>query len=157
MATTKVTVGVIGAGAVDAAAIATGAVDTAEIATDAVEAAEIAAGAVGTSELAAAVISSVAKGWANFSPIVEMGTATLNDSFNVDSVSDDGTGDFTVTWATNFSSVNYATVVTCEAAAGGARPELANPAAGTIDINTTNHAGAASDPTSVNVVAFGDQ
>ena len=35
------------------------------------------------------------------------GTAAINDSFNVSSLTDNGTGDFTVNFSTNMSNANY--------------------------------------------------
>ena len=48
----------------------------------------------------------VAKAWINFNST----TAAINDQFNVTSITDNGVGDFTVTWETDFSSANYCPV-----------------------------------------------
>lgn len=49
------------------------------------------------------------KGWVNFTGT---GTVTINDSYNVSSITDNGTGDYTVNWTTAFASANYSLVVT---------------------------------------------
>ena len=48
----------------------------------------------------------VAKGWLNYNG----STNTINDSYNVSSVTDNGTGDFTINWTTSFSTANYVVV-----------------------------------------------
>lgn len=44
------------------------------------------------------------RGWVSF---VGTGTVTINDSENVTSVSDDGTGNYTINWTTNFVGATY--------------------------------------------------
>ena len=51
----------------------------------------------------------VIKGWINFNA----STATINDSYNVTSITDNGTGDFTISWDTDFANAYYAVVGTC--------------------------------------------
>ncbi len=46
----------------------------------------------------------IAKAWINFKGT---GTVAINDSYNVSSITDNGTGDYTVTYSTAMSSVNY--------------------------------------------------
>ena len=45
------------------------------------------------------------KGWAHFDAL---GTFTVRDSYNVTSMTDQGVGQYRVTWATDFGSANYA-------------------------------------------------
>src|SRR3990167_7343123 len=47
------------------------------------------------------------KAWVNFTGT---GTVTINDSYGVSSVTDNGTGDYTVTWTTSFINDNYSVV-----------------------------------------------
>lgn len=47
----------------------------------------------------------VVKGWVNFTGT---GTVTINDQHNVSSITDNGTGDYTINWSTAFSSAYYA-------------------------------------------------
>lgn len=46
---------------------------------------------------------SAAKAWARF----DMSSATLNDSLNIGSLTDNGTGDFTLNFSNNMASGNY--------------------------------------------------
>ena len=46
----------------------------------------------------------VVKGWISLT----MTTATIADSFNVASITDNAVGDFTITWNLDFASANYA-------------------------------------------------
>jgi len=48
-----------------------------------------------------------AKVWVNFNGT---GTVAIRDSFNVSSITDNGTGDYTVTFATAMADSNYAVV-----------------------------------------------
>ena len=52
----------------------------------------------------------VIEGWVNFQGT---GTVTINDSYNVASITDNGTGDYTVTWSTAFANANYSVTATC--------------------------------------------
>jgi len=54
----------------------------------------------------------VIKGWLNYDGT----TNTINDSYNVSSVTDNGTGDYTVNWDTAFANANYVVVGNCGAA-----------------------------------------
>lgn len=47
----------------------------------------------------------IARAWVNFNGT---GTLAIRDSYNVTSVTDNGTGDYTVNFTTNFSNTNYA-------------------------------------------------
>ena len=49
---------------------------------------------------------SAAKAWARF----DMSSATLNDSLNIGSLTDNGTGDFTFNFTNNMASANYSHV-----------------------------------------------
>jgi hypothetical protein len=58
-----------------------------------------------------------AKAWVHYD---NTGTATVDDSENVASVSDDATGQFTVNWETDFAANDYAVVTgTCDEAVSG--------------------------------------
>lgn len=62
-----------------------------------------------------AVYRDTIKGWINFNAT---GTAAINDSFNVSSITDNGTGDFTISWTTSFGSTYYSVVGTASAEGG---------------------------------------
>ena len=50
-------------------------------------------------------LSGAAKAWVNFDGT---GTVAINDSFNVSSITDNGTGDYTINFSTAMSNANYA-------------------------------------------------
>jgi len=47
----------------------------------------------------------IIKGWINFNGT---GTIAINDSYNVASITDNGVGNYTITWDTDFANVGYA-------------------------------------------------
>jgi len=51
------------------------------------------------------------KGWVQFKGT---GTVTIQDSFNVSSITDNSVGNFTVNWDTNFATDDYCFLGTCE-------------------------------------------
>lgn len=86
-------------------------------------------------------------------------STTLEASYNVTSVSDDGTGDSTVTIATDFSSGEWMATGGFDQAAGGQILYIAAQAAGTQRYLCKNLAGSLSsrDPTSFFGGGWGDQ
>lgn len=96
-------------------------------------------------------------------------TTTIDASAGVSSITDNGTGDWTVNWSTAFSSANYAAIHTCEfttgqsfvqlsLASGGIYPS--GQATGSCRFYVQSTAGgsfAAADPNKNHVIAFGDQ
>lgn len=50
----------------------------------------------------------VSKGWINFNGT---GAVAVRDSYNVSSVTDNGTGDYTVNWASPLANANYCFLV----------------------------------------------
>lgn len=61
-------------------------------------------------------LEGLCKVWANLDGT---GTIALNDSFNVDSVTDNGTGDYTCTFTANMANANYGTAMGKEENSGG--------------------------------------
>ena len=61
------------------------------------------AGSIATSY----VVEGVCKGWITAD---QTGTAGILDSLNVSGITDNGTGDLTTAWSTNFANANYAPV-----------------------------------------------
>jgi hypothetical protein len=97
-----------------------------------------------------------AKAWALIT--VSGGVATLAASFNVSGITDNGTGDYTITFSTPMSSTNYAVLATAPAVDGGER-SFAGPrtkAVGSVRINVLSDGGVISDPSSLSVLIFGD-
>jgi len=102
----------------------------------------------------------IVKGWVSFDGT---GTVRIRDRFNVSSITDNGTGDFTVNWANAFSSANYAVAITLGQTAGGASgctgfaTPNADVLAGSIKMNTVDAAGALADCVFNFMIAIGDQ
>jgi len=93
------------------------------------------------------------KTWVSFNG---SGTAAINDSFNVASLTDNGTGDYILTWDVDFANVNYAVV-------GNASQDricseqTGTRAVGTYRFQTQNPQGTVEDAVDVCVIAIGDQ
>ena len=76
---------------------------------DCITTAEIAANAITTAKLGSAEASGLCKAFVNFN-----GTSTvaIRASYNVSSITDNGTGDYTVNFTTALADANYSAVVT---------------------------------------------
>ena len=76
---------------------------------DCITTAEIAANAVTTAKLGTAEASGLCKAWVNFN-----GTSTvaIRASYNVSSITDNGTGDYTVNFTTAMADANYCVATT---------------------------------------------
>ena len=101
----------------------------------------------------------ICKGWIN---INGKGTIAIRDSFNVASITDNGAGDYTVTWDTDFASGDYATLVGAGEGAGGSSNTGATRGhgdvlAGSVRLEITNMNGTLVDADDMSVVAFGGQ
>ena len=83
---------------------------------DCITTAEIAANAVTTAKLGSSEASGLAKAWVNFNGT---GTVAIRASFNVSSITDNGTGDYTVNLTTAMSDANYSANVNLGTTAGG--------------------------------------
>lgn len=71
---------------------------------DCITTAEIAANAVTTAKLGTSEASGLAKAWVNFNGT---GTVAIRASYNVSSITDNGTGDYTVNFTTALADANY--------------------------------------------------
>lgn len=94
------------------------------------------------------------KAWAYFGV-----TGNLVSNYNITSVTDTGAGDATVNWNVDFSTANYAKLVTLEDSSTNSLAVHTNAvAAGTVQVQarTTDGAGTLTDPVAWNVVAMGD-
>lgn len=79
-------------------------------------------------------------------------------AYNTTSVADNGTGDWTVTIADDFSSANWACSCTIETGfTRSANIESSGQAAGTLQVRSTDNNGSQSDGTLMHVIGFGDQ
>lgn len=70
-----------------------------------------------------------ARAWVNFNGT---GTVAIRASGNVSSISDNGTGDYTVNFTTAMSDANYSSVVTCGTSAGAGNLRAATTLTGLI-------------------------
>jgi hypothetical protein len=71
---------------------------------DCITTADIAAGAVTTAKLGSAEVSGLAKAWVNFNGT---GTVAIRASYNVSSITDNGTADYTVNFTTALADADY--------------------------------------------------
>lgn len=94
----------------------------------------------------------VPKGWIRFNGT---GVISIDASFNVTSITDNGTGDYTVTWDRDFSTANYAISVTGDATARGAYTVAL--LAGSSQVRTADFNGTLTDAAIVTVTAIGGQ
>lgn len=99
---------------------------------------------------------SAAKFWINLNGT---GTIAISASYNVTSITDNGTGDYTVTIDIDFSSANWCCNITANQPGGNTQitTTIQTMTAGTVRVNTTNSVPAYVDPTIVCVAGFGDQ
>ncbi|WP_431014682.1 hypothetical protein [Bradyrhizobium pachyrhizi] len=117
---------------------------------------------IAASSAAAAVVPGVqqfhpsaAKGWVFLSM-----AAAIATSYNVSSITDSGTGQFTVNWTVPFATANYAIHTSLSiSAASGQVTQLAIPSASGCALYVTTNAGAVSETGVVgaHIVAFGGQ
>jgi len=97
------------------------------------------------------------KAWINFNGT---GTIAIRDSFNVTSITDNGTGDYTVTWDTDFANSNYAVVGTCMTSGGHERVvnvKESTGAVGSVIITVKGGDGVNIDVNNISLIAIGDQ
>lgn len=96
---------------------------------------------------------SAAKGWAKFDS-----DGNNLASYNVTSITDNGTGDFRVTWNVDFSSNQYCAVTSCEISSSGYYTNIkAATNAGLTDIRCWNPTIGLVDASNYFVVGYGDQ
>lgn len=96
----------------------------------------------------------IAKAWVKFNGT---GTVAIVDDFNVDSITDDGTGDYTITFTTALDSANYVAAGMAGHTSNGGYIRLRNgetPAAGSCKISTMVNDGQAAMDTIHCMVAF---
>lgn len=100
-------------------------------------------------------VTQMAKAWVNFN-----GTSTvaIRDSYNVSSITDNGTGDYDINFATNFTDANYSACA-CGSISGTSTPVIIEgTTARTVsafNANTTNISGTPTDSTVVSYAFFG--
>jgi hypothetical protein len=97
-------------------------------------------------------IGTFCRAWVNFNGT---GTVAIRDSFNVSSITDNGTGDYTINFTTAMPDANYCAI-------GTTGPKGSNSEAFTIfsytssavRINSSSGAGTAGDTTNINCAIF---
>ena len=97
-----------------------------------------------------------AKAWVNFDGT---GTAAIRDSHNVSSLTDNGTGDFTINFSNNMGNTNYSTSIgnyrsTGDTGIGGSN--IVSIAVGSIRFETVRDASTKMNPNFCNLLVFGD-
>ena len=70
---------------------------------------------IATTELNADVNKGLCKAWCNMNGT---GTVAIRASYNVSSITDNGTGDYTVNFTTALEDANYASVASCSPSSG---------------------------------------
>lgn len=98
----------------------------------------------------------VAKAWVKFDGT---GTPAASVSYNFSSITDHGTGDYSVNFATNFSSANFVSVATCNQLSGPNEGivNIVSQAAGAVRVTTVEGSDTPIDSSLVCVACFGDQ
>ena len=83
------------------------------------------------------VVNGTAKAWVNFNGT---GTVAIRRAFNVSSITDNSTGNYTVNFTTAMSDANYSTVVSADAASGlfGTISSSATYLTGSVKVTTYN-------------------
>jgi hypothetical protein len=89
------------------------------------------------------VTNGVARAWVNFNG---SGTVAINASYNVTSITDNGTGDYTVNFTTALTDANHVPMVQ---AIGGGWKRIAAVLSTSVDVETYNTTNALSDPAGV--------
>lgn len=122
---------------------------------------DIAANAVTTAKLGSGEASGLAKAWVNFNGT---GTVAIRASYNVSSITDNGTGDYTVNFTTampdaNYSVAHYVAVFNNNAITSFRGAAACNKAAGTfrfrsVYVSGTDGSGAAEDSIECNASFF---
>lgn len=102
---------------------------------------------------------SAAKAWVYF---VGTGTVTINKSYNISSVGDNGVGDYTINFTTAFSDANYCGVIGgyntgSSDGSWNAFSSATTPTASLIRMVCFNSSGSAQDQTRAYAAFFGDQ
>ena len=122
---------------------------------DCITTADIAANAVTTAKLGSSEASGLAKAWVNFNGT---GTVAIRASFNVSSITDNGTGDYTVNFTTALVDANYSVAAS---GGGGASsgtvflcPRGANPSASAVRLYAITANDTLDDTVFVSVAIF---
>lgn len=94
------------------------------------------------------------KAWVNFNGT---GTVAIRAAFNVSSITDNGTGDYTVNFATALADANYAAVVSQQRTANGSTvtiPNISVATAPTTSAVRVNNDGSGATTTSADAASY---
>lgn len=105
-----------------------------------------------------------AKAWLNFKG---SSTVAIRDSFNISTLTDNGTGDYTIGFTNSFSNTNYCVVtggynsnngdgIWNSVGSNTTNAYPAGVATGSVRLNTYNNGGSPQDQQAVYVAVFGD-
>ena len=103
------------------------------------------------------VVNGSVKVWVNFDGSAS--GATARDSFNVASMTDNGTGDYTVTFSGSMSNTSYSAsgLIALENDAGSYNPlSVANRTTSNCRVDCENNSSSNSDPVAVDAQIHGD-
>lgn len=106
----------------------------------------------GDAEFKTVSAANTAKMWINFNGT---GTVSIRDSFNVDSITDNGTGDYTITFTDAMPNNNYC-VVASSGTTAGITLYNSSPQTGSVRIDSVNYAGGNEDNAQQHVAIFAD-
>ena len=102
-------------------------------------------------------VQGLCKAWINFNG---SGTIAIRDSFNITSITDNGTGDYNITIANDMANANYSTLFGGgeggDADSGGRIPNLAIQTTSVMDVFCRNLENSAADGVVQNLGFFGD-
>ena len=96
-------------------------------------------------------VGQLCKAWVNFNGV---GTVAIRDSFNVSSITDNGTGVYSVNFANAMNDANYSAVASLNYPSGGTDARVLPVSVSQLTIYTAT-AGSAVDPAVVCVAVFG--
>jgi len=117
---------------------------------------DIAANAVTYAKIGTTEQGQLCKAWVNFNGT---GTVAIRASYNVSSITDNGTRNYTVNFTTALADANYSAVVTVGRASGGtalvtSSPESSAPTTSALQFITWNGVFSAADSGSCSVAIF---
>lgn len=97
-------------------------------------------------------VGTFCRAWVNFNGT---GTVAIRASFNVTSITDNGTGDYTVNFTNAMPDANYSAVVTnAPTGVTDSSAQILTPAVGSLRVNSTNAAGSQLDTATFCVAIF---
>jgi len=91
----------------------------------------------------------ICQAWVNFDGT---GTPSIRDSYNVSSITDNGTGDYTINFTNTMNDINYSA---CGFGIPSQTFEVTGRTVNSIPITTTDSTGTAADYDIINVIIYG--